>query len=45
MRERVRVRGYDPVCLSPAQINKMVDDENKMLDTMDIRSLLTRGAD
>jgi tripartite-type tricarboxylate transporter receptor subunit TctC len=45
IRERVRTRGYEPVCLSPAQINRMVEEENKMLETMDIKSLLTKGAD
>lgn len=45
MQERVRMRGYEPVCLTPTQINKLIEDENKMLNSMDVRRLLTRGSE
>jgi tripartite-type tricarboxylate transporter receptor subunit TctC len=45
MQERVRTRGYEPVCLTPAQINNIIEEENKMLESMDVKRLLTRGTE
>jgi hypothetical protein len=43
IRESVRMRGYEPVCLTPTQINKLIDDEIKMLESIDIKKFMTRG--
>jgi tripartite-type tricarboxylate transporter receptor subunit TctC len=43
IKESVRIRGYEPVCLTPTQINKLIDDEIKMLESIDIKKFMTRG--